>query len=192
MIKPLKQRKGLSLAVVAIFFAGLLVWLGEERTIELFTAEEPDSDAEPDAFILNATYLTFGENGELQSRLTTRKAEHIPNGDYGLLTEPEFALFGEAPNTWEMRAQEGRLNIQGDQLELDGFVTVTGRDQKGKALRFDAPSLSFNEETGEIHTDQSVTINSQFNQLSAKGMTFNIDSRILTLHSQVKGIYVQD
>ncbi|MBK8970256.1 MAG: LPS export ABC transporter periplasmic protein LptC [Hahellaceae bacterium] len=186
---PLTQKRWISL-VTTVVTVGLFYLLSEEAPLQLFNGEDQVIAQEPDAFVLNATYLTFDKNGQLRTRLRSEKAVHFPATDQGQLTNPHLIVYPEQGAPWEITSQQGLLFLQEDKLELAGFVTVVGEQPPGKALRFDSPTLQYDDKTRFIRTDQPVTINSQFNQLSAVGMEFEVDKKILRLFSRVEGVYV--
>lgn len=191
-LRSLRSRNRWVIAGILLFGIALLIKFSGNTPIELFTEEEELSQEEPDAFVINGTYTTFSETGSISNRLVADRAEHYPEGDIGALDNPRLNVVDKHGSPWEIQAQSGRLAITDNTLELLGFVTVTGEDQEGKPLRLDSPSLYYDDARRFIHTEQPVTIYSQFNQLSSDGMTFTLDDRILTLHSQVEGIYVTE
>lgn len=187
-IPSLRQRW---LAVAAATLVATVVWqLSGKTPIQLFQSDAPAREEEPDTYVVGSTYLTFDETGRLRSRLTVDRAEHYPNSDEGRLTNPRLHIYTENGGPWELTSQQGRLLIPQDQVHLSGFVTVTGQEPGGRPLRFDAPAVIYDDRSRFIRTDQPVTINSQFNQLSAVGMEFDVDQKRLRLFSQVEGIYV--
>jgi lipopolysaccharide export system protein LptC len=175
-------------AVIATLL--LIVIFSNKAPLKLFSGDDGLIQQEPDAFVLNATYLTFDETGQLRTRLRSDKAVHFPATEQGQLTNPRLTVYPKDGTPWEITSLEGLLFINEDKIELMGFVTVTGEQPPGKPLRFDSPSLLYEDKTRFIRTDQPVTINSQFNQLSAVGMEFEVDKKVLRLFSRVEGVYV--
>ncbi len=169
----------------------LLIYVfGTSTPLQLFDGDDDLLRQEPDAFVIDATYLVFNEQGRLRTRLHSERAVHYPATDQGHLTNPRLTVYPDTGSPWQISSSQGILHIPEDRVELVGFVTVTGEQPAGKPLRFDSPTLEYNDKTRFIRTDQPVIINSQFNQLSAVGMEFQIDQKILRLFSRVEGVYV--
>ena len=181
-------RKGWVLGIL-LGVGALVLFSTGRQTVELFS-EQGEPATEPDTFVNDSVYVSFTETGRMKSRLEADRALHYPHNAQGIQTNPVLTVFVEEGGPWRLNATRGRLFLEEDRVLLTGFVTVTGSEAGGIPLRFDSPAVEYEDRRQFIHTDQPVTINSRFNQVTAIGMEFDMVQRKLRLLSEVEGIYV--
>lgn len=108
--------------------------------------------------------------------------------DYSMVKSPQLTFFGEGP-PWFINAKEGKITDQGDTLTVWGEVRVWQESALGKQTVLTTNSLTIKPRAQEISTPDAVAITSPTGSMAAEGLTVNLDTQILKLHSKVKGIH---
>ncbi len=174
---------------VLLFLAIVLYGVMSPETPVPFFEEELLLSDEPDAFVVNATYTSYGNEGKLESILKTNQAKHYPRTDTGLLANPSLELYQDGELRWVAQSQQGEFDMTNDTLVLSGDVEVIGETRNGTPLTMQTNSLTYANKSSFIRTDDAVVISSPGSQLSALGMTANVEDRTVILESNVKGHY---
>ncbi|HEY6529987.1 MAG TPA: LPS export ABC transporter periplasmic protein LptC [Cellvibrionaceae bacterium] len=108
--------------------------------------------------------------------------------DYSLVQLPQLTFFGEGL-PWFINAKEGKITDQGDTLEVWGDVRVWQVNAEGKQTLLTTQSLKIKPRMQEISTLDAVAIQGPTGSMGAQGLTVNLDTQILKLHSRVKGTH---
>jgi LPS export ABC transporter protein LptC len=103
---------------------------------------------------------------------------------------------GEARNpaadseTWHLTSDRGQVRAEGDDVELNGNVKVTGRAPgSGDLLTLDTEVMRINTPTEFIQTDAPVKLTWSGHKLDAVGMQADLKAGTLRLESKVHGIF---
>jgi lipopolysaccharide export system protein LptC len=169
----------------------VLLWYGifsPESPVTFFEEKQLISD-EPDAFIVNGAYTSYGKDGKLESILRSTQAKHYPKTNIGLLANPSLELYQNGELRWKTTSRQGEFDVTNDTLTLSGDVNVFGETNHGTPLTMTTESVNYANKSSYIHTDQAVKITSQVSEISAVGMTANVEDRTVQLLSKVKGKY---
>ena len=101
---------------------------------------------------------------------------------------------GESPTrsdpeeVWHLRSDRGQVRANGDDVQLDGNVEVTGpAPGSGSSVRLATPSLRINTPTEFIETDAPVVLSWSGHQLTARGFEADLKSGNLRLKSDIHG-----
>lgn len=188
MLNLLKNNLKWVLGVILLLSLLLYGALSPENPVPFFEEEILISD-EPDAFVVDAVYTSYGKEGKLESILKSTQAKHYPHTNTGQLTNPSLELYQNGDLRWTTKSKQGQFDVTNDTLVLSGNVVVFGETNNGTPLTMTTESLSYANKSSFIHTDQAVKITSQVSELSAVGMTANVEDRTVQLLSQVKGQY---
>ena len=105
------------------------------------------------------------------------------------------AAAGEAPRTddgsgevWHLTSDHGQVREEGNDVELNGNVRVTGPPQGGvEPLSLTTESLRINTPTEFIETDAPVKLRWSGHELDALGMQADLKAGTLSLESDVNG-----
>ena len=162
-----------------------------ENPVPFFEEENLISD-EPDAFIVEGAYSSYGKDGMLESVLRSTQAKHYPNTNKGRLTNPSLELYQDGELRWKTTSELGEFDVNNDTLTLSGDVTVFGETNNGRPLVMTTESVNYANKSSFIHTNKAVQIKSEVSEISAVGMTANIEDRTIKLLSNVKGKYEPD
>lgn len=178
---------------IVILATIVIIWNHGTDTPENVTLQGMAPEA--DTYILNGVQSIFDQNGHLTSEISSTKLEHFPDDTPGLLVKPDIKLFNTTPNsyepvmTWHLKSQKGSFNVSREKLTLTDQVIALHPDDKGAFLKLETPILHFNNALHFIHTDAQVKITQPGTEITSTGMSIRLDSKIIELNSQVRGIY---
>lgn len=146
-------------------------------------AHEPDYTVEK----LIATRMDI--DGRIRDTLQTAKMVHYPDDDSTELTTPRFVSFARGMPL-SVTAKQARISSNGSDLYFLGDVRATRAAQSGKsALVLTTEYLHLLPDDNIARTNRPVTISDAAMTIKAGGMELNSETRILKLHSGVRGVY---
>jgi LPS export ABC transporter protein LptC len=104
---------------------------------------------------------------------------------------------GEAPpsdslenETWHLSSDHGSVQANGDDVQLNGNVVVTGATPgNNELLTLSTRSMRINTPTEYIETQDPVTLRWSGHELSAVGMKADLKAGTLRLESDVHGVF---
>lgn len=169
--------------------AALSFWLA--RSVEM---PDPRLDGklrhDPDAFVENFQVRRLDAEGDLQYRLTAPRMEHFPDDDSSLLTQPKLEYFREEAPNLVLSGDNGYVASKGETVFFWGDVKAT-RAATGERSEMVArmPDLTIQPDEGIAFTDSPVEITQGNSWIKGLGMLLNNNTSVLTLKSQVTGIY---
>jgi len=176
--------------VLLMLFAAAALWYWREDSPLLTPATEPEDADSPDAFVVAGRYRTFNADGQLASVLTSSRAVHYPRDNTGHLDSPQVDVIQKDGRPWQINAQKGVLALDTDVVQLRENVriqTLPTEDQP--ALTMTTETLTLDNRTGFITTDQPVNIASSQGQTTAVGLDAYVDEKRMILKSQVRSTY---
>jgi LPS export ABC transporter protein LptC len=89
-------------------------------------------------------------------------------------------------DVWHLKADRGQVRANGDDVQLNGNVTVTGpAPGSGQPLKLTTERIRVNTPTEFIETDAPVKLTSSGNELTAVGMEADLKAGKLRLKSAV-------
>jgi LPS export ABC transporter protein LptC len=106
-------------------------------------------------------------------------------------------LPGEAPvsnaavgDLWHLRSDRGQVRADGDDVQLNGHVLITGHSLKsGEPLTVSTESLRVNTPTQYIETREPVLLRLAGHEIHAVGMQADLKAGTLRLESEVHGSF---
>lgn len=190
--RPRIRMLGLVVTVLVLF---AMLWQNEEPTLP-DEAATLRGEAEPDAFVTGARYLSFNATGQLASRIESLRIEQFESEQVMRMQQPRATLFGEADDAdWELAAQQGEFLEAPDLMHLTGNVKIIRlAEQRGamspsEPMSLSTEALTLNNKQRTVYTSEPVKITDALGVTRATGMKAWIDSRILELNAQVEGRY---
>ena len=101
----------------------------------------------------------------------------------GEKTEP-----ANADEVWHLKSDRGEVRADGDDVQLDGNVLVTGPTPgSGDPLTLTTENMRINTPTEFIETQDAVKLRWSGHDLDAVGMKYDLKAGMLRLESQVHG-----
>jgi LPS export ABC transporter protein LptC len=100
----------------------------------------------------------------------------------------EAAAPGQAGEAWHLRSDRGQVRANGDDVQLNGNVIVTGpAPGTGAPLQLRTDNMRINTPTEFIETRAPVTVTWSGHELVARGMQADLKAGTLRLESDVHG-----
>jgi lipopolysaccharide export system protein LptC len=168
--------------------AALTLWLNylvqpqPERQVRESTA--------PDYIVDNLTAVTLGETGETSYTLFAVKMVHQPEDDTTHLTDPRFVSFRSQKAPVTITSRRAVVAPGGEHVYFHDNVHLTRAAYDDKSqLELHTSFLHVIPEQGIARTDRPVTIVDATTVVDAVGLELNNETRVLKLHSHVRGIY---
>ncbi|ARU55969.1 hypothetical protein OLMES_1895 [Oleiphilus messinensis] len=166
----------------------------------LYTSDEPElpenykatDENEPDAFVVNGSYLEFDETGNLALQLESHQGVHFPNADQSIVGTPSVKIYQENQVPWVVNASQGQYFQEDRKLILSGDVNITRSNSNDPPLRFSTEELTLYSDTQFITTDKPVKLEDRLGTTEATGMNAWVKERRVELLSKVRGTYAQD
>lgn len=177
----------LAIVLVAITMALWYQAFNDEMDDTVFVADE----AEPDAFIIQASYRTYNLEGRLESRLESIRAEQFVDTDIGILSLPRLDIYEEAGerNFWHMSADKGTYDARFAVLTLDQNVEILGSTLDNQPIRVLTSGLVYTMGEEHIETNNAVEVISGSDRIQGTGMELDMQQRAVALKQDVRAIY---
>jgi lipopolysaccharide export system protein LptC len=102
----------------------------------------------------------------------------------------ETASPGAGDEKWHLKSDRGQVRANGDDVQLDGNVVVTGQAPgSGDPITLATETMRINTPTEFIQTDAPVRLRWSGHQLDAVGMRADLKAGTLRLESKVHGAF---
>lgn len=167
-----------------IVLVGVQAWVhngnGKLTVIEVAEQEVADN------YSTDVTALQFNEAGVLQYRLHTNEAAHYLNSDEIIVQRPILLSYGADGTIWRSVSDHGKVGPGGDIVNLWDNVTVRRADD---GAQISTSNITFDSESGDADTTAAVSIKTPTSHMQGTGMHVNINTEIVTLLNDVRGIY---
>jgi|SRR5688572_11077321 len=157
---------------------------------------------DPGYAALDAEVIETGYDGRERYRLTAKVIRQqtqsgvIDLEDLAMNYHPgaQAEVPGEQPTDqpagemWHLKSDRGQVRANGDDVQLDGNVVVTGpAPGTGAPLRLTTDNLRINTPTEFIETRAPVKVSWSGHELTARGMQADLKAGTLRLESDVHG-----
>lgn len=177
-------------AIIAVLLlaglAGATYWYSHAARYQLVpvavSREGPD-------FVVDAVTMTqFDTDGRAKHKLFAETLSHYPTDDRVEVTRPRLVSLRADEPQLEARSQRARVEKSGERVILMGDVIVT-RAAAGDepAMRMTTQSLVALPDLERFSTDEPAEFERGGASVSAIGMDYDNLSRVVKLHSRVRG-----
>ncbi len=179
-----------ALALAAVIAALIAMLWQSDEPVQPMEATSLRGKAEPDSFVVGGRFLSFGETGQLTTRIESQRVEQFEEDKLFRMQQPRATLFDEAGEaTWQLAAEQGRFVEAKEIMHLTGDVRVVRlADQRGP-LSLTTEALTLDNSNRTAYTGEPVKISDPLGITRATGMKAWMDKRILELNAQVEGRY---
>jgi LPS export ABC transporter protein LptC len=161
----------LSLAVVFV----IVLRMAPEKALLKIMADKVDLQ------IKNVRYTEVGDSG-MKWEITADTARYLKKENLALFEKVSVRLVMKDGRTFVMNGDQGRLDTQSRDMEIDGNVGIVS----GNGDRFATDRLRYRNAVRRIETDQPVAMENGNVRISGVGMIFHLDESKLTLLSQIR------
>ena len=178
------------LLLVAVL-AALTFWL--ERLVQ---APPPARDGstrhDPDYIVENLVGVTMGPDGTRLHQLEANRMLHYPDDDSTHLESPRLFKYENERLALSITAQRARVSSEGKTVDFDQAVRAVRSATKTQSeLVLTTDHLHVVPDDDYASTDSPVKIENANTQVTAVGLEFNNNARVVKLRSNVRGSYVK-
>jgi lipopolysaccharide export system protein LptC len=169
--------------------AALTFWL-DQVVQPLLQGADGTSRHDPDYIVENLSALSTNEAGDAAYTLFATRMVHYPDDDTTLLTRPRLISYRSAEAPMTITANEALVSGNGENVYFKDEVKVT-RAAYGdhSEMVMVTTYLHVIPDDNIAKTDRPVTITDASTVVNAVGLELNSETRILKLHSRVRGTY---
>lgn len=169
---------------------GLSFWLEQ-----LVTSGEPVRNArsrhDPDLILQSFNAAKLGPAGVPVYTLAAKTLLRFPDDQTARLEDPTLEQIGASGITTSITSKYGTVSGQGDNVYFMDEVKVVRSPYKDRSeLTLDTSYLHVTPELGLARTDRPVIIRDANTTVTAVGLELRNEDRIVTLLSQVEGLYL--
>lgn len=164
-------------AVILSSAVGLMIGLrvAPEKALLKIMADKVDLQ------IKNVRYTEVGDSG-MKWEITADTARYLKKENLALFEKVTVRLIMKDGQTFTMNGDQGRLDTQSRDMEIDGNVGIVSENGN----RFKTDRLRYRNGARQIETDRPVEMENGNVRISGVGMTFHLDDSRLTLLSQIR------
>lgn len=176
--------------LIAACAAAILLYflLFHSDTNTLPTLNNPQTNAEAnqpaDVFLSNTISQQYNEQGLIDSIIHSDTIGYYPNNENAIITRPRVTLYQQGVNAWQLKAETGILENNGEQLTLKNNIIINSAD---KTTTLTTEQLTALPQQKIIHTDQAVVMTQPNGITNAIGLHANLMSEEISLLNHVKG-----
>ena len=176
-------------AVLLAALAALTFWLDRQMNPTIYVADGK-ARHDPDYIVENLSATSSGPKGLPRYTLTARRMVHYPDDDTTYLEAPKLVHFSNASALVTLTSKTAKLSADGEHAYLHDDVLLVRSSYAGKEeLRVETSYLHVIPDQDIAKTDQPVKITDPSTRITSVGLEFNNQTRILKLHSRVRGTY---
>lgn len=171
--------------------ASLTFWLDRSQTAE---EARPDSKLrhDPDAMADNFVMRRFDETGVVKYRLSAPHMKHYPDDDSSILSNPTLITYRPEAPPVTIVAKNALSTAKGSTVFMWEDVSITrAATPERQEMVARMPDLTAQTEDGFAFTDSPVHITQGESWVKATGAFLDNNTSILTLQSQVTGLYIR-
>ena len=177
--------------ILLALLAGLTFWL--QKTVG---GEEAKHDGnlrhDPDAIAENFMVRRFDQTGHLKYRLNAAQLTHFPDDDTSDLKSPTLISYRPAAPPVTITAKYAKATAKGETVFLWDDVSITrAATAERPEMIARMPELTAQPDAGLAFTGSPVEVTQGQSWLKGVGAHLDNNTSILTLQSQVTGLYIR-
>jgi LPS export ABC transporter protein LptC len=134
-----------------------------------------------DLQVKNVHYIEVGDSG-MKWEITADTARYRKKENLALFEKVKVRLVMKDGRVFEMNGDQGRLNTQSRDMEIEGNVGIVSENGD----RISTDRLLYRNAGKRIETDRSVVMENGSVRISGVGMILALDEKKVTLLSQVR------
>ena len=174
--------------VLLAVMAAMTVWL--DRQVQPERSRDGKARHDPDYMVENLAATRFGPDGVPRYSLSARRMVHYPDDDTTHLDAPRLLNFRRANTTVTVTSKTAMLSSNGENVYLtDDVRLVRSAYEDQSELTMQTSYLHIIPDDDIAKTDKPVRVSDAHILITAVGLEFNNQTRILKLLSNVRGRY---
>lgn len=142
-----------------------------------------------DYFVENATFKEWDSNGRLLRKTESILLEHHPKEKVSHLNKPINTSYRKDYSQLQISSDIGLARDNNRRTDLSGNVVIIDNPKTESQTVMNTNFLTIYPKKDYAETEDHVTITSPNSKLEGVGMDVTFDTRILNLHSRVKGTH---
>ena len=171
--------------------AGLTFWLDKGQSVDEARTDSKQRH-DPDAMADNFVMRRFDETGVVKYRLSAPHMKHFPDDDSSVLTNPTLTTYRPESPPVTILAKNAVSTSQGSTVFMWEDVSITrAATPERQEMVARMPDLTAQTEAGFAFTDSPVEITQGESWVKGVGAFLDNNTSILTLQSQVTGLYIR-
>jgi LPS export ABC transporter protein LptC len=184
--KP-KKLKIFLLTTIFVTLGGVIgIYIGFKHDPKI--EESVPQSVEPDATLsIGKIHQTATRNGNKEWSLEADSAHYIEKSNQMVLKDLTVVFFLKDNSEINLKANQGILEIDSNDIEVSGHVVL-----KNKEYNLVTEKLAYAHDQRVLYSNVPATIFSTSVQLSADSMTFDLNTKKLTLEGSVETTIDQD
>lgn len=150
------------------------------------------ADAGPDYTLQDFEMVALNDQGEQSFTLRAPELVRDPTSKTMDITTPVFMIPpGEDSSSdgWEIRSRTGWIAAKGEELRLRGEVRAVSDGAAGVPVTIATEQLNVFPETDIINSAAEVSFTRPGSILRGRGLEMNLDTKLYSLHSEVRWHY---
>jgi len=178
------------LLLVAVL-AALTFWL--ERLVQApAPARDGSARHDPDYIVENLVGVTMGKDGLRLHQLEASRMLHYPDDDSTYLDSPRLTKFENERIALRITAKSANVSSEGKTVDfVDDVRAVRSATPTQSELVLTTDRLHVVPDDDYARTDSPVTIVDANTKVTAVGLEFNNNAKVVKLLSNVRGSYVK-
>lgn len=118
-----------------------------------------NSKNNPDAFMVNAAYVSFDVTGKVHNQITMTKMTHLPANDMSEFTKPKIVIYDKDDQPWNIIADNGESQAGIEEVHLSNNVKVhQDAGKNNREITITTSHLTIFPQERIAITDQPITI----------------------------------
>lgn len=183
------RKRYIATILTALVVVAYMTFDDHSRSVDIVS--ESLEYQEPDYMIQDLDLQSFNKQGLLVQQISAISATHFPKNDTTLLAKPNIIIHENSLPKWGIQSGSGRL-LKDKAIHLEEDVLIVPMQSNGNDFSLTTNSLFIDLEKQIADTDDSVSIESDTSELTAKGMIVYLDTQKVEFKSQVRGRHVPE
>lgn len=174
-----------------ILFLALVVslWL-IHRSLSQPAQKPVDVKKTPDAFMKDAVYMSFDEEGNLHNKISTKKMVHYAYDNMSNFIKPDIIFFASNRAPWYVSADNGQSKDGIDVVNLSNNVKIYEPASKtNHELTITTSNLIIFPKLKTVKTSEPITIIQPGTIVNAVGLNADLKKGEVVLLSHAQGIF---
>ena len=172
-----------------VIIASLSGWLLQTVEDRFAIRESPEKQT-ADYFMEDFTATAMNIKGTPEYAISASYLAHFPHNDTVHMKQPYISMFRDQLDPWQLVSDSGVVSQKGTIIKLSGEVTMQKGDAGAeKSVTLSTRDLDINTKTKTADTEKEVKIVRADSILEATGMHIDLESGVLELLSNARGLY---
>ncbi|MAY42329.1 MULTISPECIES: LPS export ABC transporter periplasmic protein LptC [unclassified Neptuniibacter] len=175
--------------LAAIILIPVLLYWGFSSSPNESISQNTKAKNTIDYFVENATFKEWDSDGSLLRKTESILLEHYPKEKASHLDKPINTSYRTDHSQLKISSDKGTVRDNNRRTDLSGNVVVIDNPDTESQTIINTNFLTIYPKKDYAETEEHVTITSPHSKLEGVGMDVTFDTRILNLHSRVKGTH---